>query len=449
MASPTPPKTPGGLAEATENEPEVNATPSDAKDTAERKAEANRKKKEKKKERQKAAAAQAKNEALMPSADAVAAAVAAAPPMRSERKQAGDGRGLGMFASEPIKAGEVVASTTPALSVVFDDSAADVCGFCFASGDLSQTEVPVVLQRNASGFGIYLDDRPSANATSGAALIAGVPEGSPNRGAVFIGDRIVSIDGAAVEGGHEGAIKQLRAACERLGEGAGVPAVLSRPSRVQCRGCGKLSACARCVQAGYLDWHKHECRAYQQLPAPTKAGGDTSVLRLLLRFRCTLQPEVGEWAADKESTAALTSLQRNPVNLDRNQLGTLAALTGITSNDAGALISMVRTNACQVQRNGKKAGCALSALVGWHNHDCAPNAAATVMDDGKISVCALRDVAAAEEVLISYVDTADAREARRDVLKQHYGFECRCDRCRIEQRASLKSALKESQNRRR
>ena len=59
---------------------------------------------------------------------------------------------------------------------------------------------------------------------------------------------------------------------------------------------------------------------------------------------------------------------------------------------------MVRTNACQVERNGKKAGCALSALVGWHNHDCTPTAAATVMADGRLSICALRDIVSGKEV---------------------------------------------------
>jgi hypothetical protein len=52
-------------------------------------------------------------------------------------------------------------------------------------------------------------------------------------------------------------------------------------------------------------------------------------------------------------------------------------------------------------------------------------------------------------VLISYIDVSDGREARRNVLSKHYGFECRCDRCKLEQRASLKSALKQSQDRRR
>ena len=195
--------------------------------------------------------------------------------------------------------------------------------------------------------------------------------------------------------------------------------------------------------------HGHECRAFQALPAKAKEGGDTSVLRLLLRFAVTLNPAVGDWSTAKETTASLTSLQRNPVNLDRAQLANLARLAGTTANDAGALISMVRTNACAVQRNGKKAGCALSALVGWHNHDCIPNAAATVMDDGRIAVCALRDIAEGDAVLISYVDIAQSREQRRKVLLEHYGFDCRCEKCKLEQRSSLKTALKMSQERRR
>ena len=443
---------------ATENkEMNAEATTPAAKDGA--KTEANRKKKERQKAKARAekAAAQETIAGVLPSAEAVAAGAANASTTRSERRHAGENmpgedRGLGMFATEAVSAADVIASATPALSVVFDECVDEVCGFCFKCEEPSQTEEAVVLQRSATGFGLILDDRRSW--TGGAALIAGVVKGGPNSGAVFIGDRIVSIDGTPVVGGHEGAIGQLKAACEKLGEGAGVPAVLSRPSRVQCQGCGKFCACTSCVKAGRLEWHAHECRAFQALPPSAKggqaaAGGDptkavdTSVLRLLLRFRVTLQPEVGEWSSDKESTTALTSLQRNPVNLDRSQLATLASLTGVTSNDAGALlsikpqpspspspspslspspspppspspsplpgalISMVRTNACQVERNnGKKAGCALSALVGWHNHDCAPNAAATVMGDGRLSICALRDMALGEEVPRPHIDLA-------------------------------------------
>ena len=65
----------------------------------------------------------------------------------------------------------------------------------------------------------------------------------------------------------------------------------------------------------------------------------------------------------------------------------------------------MRTNACEISRGGKKVGCALSVLMGWHNHDCLPNAQATVDEEGLVSVRALRDMRclaqglAADEVL--------------------------------------------------
>ena len=426
------------------------------------KAEANRKKKERQKAAkvaQKAEAAKAEAgvaeatfeeiDAVLPSAEAIAAGAAAAPVgMRSARRDAGEERGFGMFASEALAGGDEIASTLPALSVVFDDCASEVCGFCFTREDKpSRIEVALELKRGAGGFGILLDDRSGAR---GLALVAGVVQDGPNAGAVRIGDRFVSVDGLPVAGGHEEAIMLLKAACERLGDGVPVPAVLSRPSHVVCAGCGKFSACASCVAANRLEWHRHECKAFQALPTQAKAGADTSVLRLLTRFRITQTAEFGDWSERKETTSALTSLQRNPVNLEKGQLATLATLAGISANDAGALISMVRTNACQIERpKGRKAGCALSALVGWHNHDCAPSAAATVMDDGRLAVCALRDVREGEEVCLSYVDVTQPRERRREVLGKHYGFECRCERCKLEQRASLRNALKDSQQRRR
>jgi hypothetical protein len=48
-----------------------------------------------------------------------------------DRKDAGEGRGHGMFAQELVKKGENVVKCRPALSVVFDPFATKVCGFCF------------------------------------------------------------------------------------------------------------------------------------------------------------------------------------------------------------------------------------------------------------------------------------------------------------------------------
>ena len=45
------------------------------------------------------------------------------------------------------------------------------------------------------------------------------------------------------------------------------------------------------------------------------------------------------------------------------------------------------------------------------------------------SVRAIRDIAAGEELCISYVDLAHATAERQGHLLRQYGFQCACDRC--------------------
>jgi hypothetical protein len=101
---------PGGVAA-------VHGDESDA--AAEKKREANRKKRER---------AKAKKKAGQEGGASDVKIVA-----RAERRDAGSGRGMGMFVTEAIKAGEPVVQARPALSVVFDAAATRVCGLCFAS----------------------------------------------------------------------------------------------------------------------------------------------------------------------------------------------------------------------------------------------------------------------------------------------------------------------------
>merc|ERR1719473_265423 len=111
-----------------------------------------------------------------------------------------------------------------------------------------------------------------------------------------------------------------------------------------------------------------------------------------------------------------------------------------------SLVQQVRTNACQVSRGTppQRAGCALSVLMGWHNHSCSPNAASVVGPSGEVSITALKDIAPGEEVLISYTDVSEGYETRRKTLLEHYGFECKCTRCTDEQKAELKARMKQA-----
>lgn len=194
-----------------------------------------------------------------------------------------------------------------------------------------------------------------------------------------------------------------------------------------------------------MQWHNAECAVFQRLPEGATKHGDTSTLRMLLRHKVTTaEAGPGEWCASKEPTELLGSLQANACEVPPDQLDALAKMTGNPLATTMNIIGQIRTNACQVIRGGAKVGCALSVLMGWHNHDCAPNAASVVGPTGEVSITALKDIAEGDEVTISYIDTREDCEARKKTLAQHYGFECKCARCTEEQRKELKQRMKEA-----
>jgi hypothetical protein len=301
---------------------------------------------------------------------------------RAERRDAGSGRGQGLFVTEPIAAGEPVVRARPAISVVFDHASTRVCGLCFA-------------------------------------------------------------------------VKEVQA----------------------CVTCRRFAACAECRGAGLDGWHRHECQAFVRLPAGAKKG-DTSTLRMLLRHKAT--EAHGEWCGaspagkGKEELALLKTLQGDAVGLPPQLLRQLSLLTGVDRPTVEDLIFRTRTNAATLDRGGK-AGCALSVHMGYTNHSCAPNAQATIDDDGFVCLRARQAVDDGQELSISYVDENLGYDERRKTLEEHCeadfgcvrfvapvhallalpvgyglanfvrvlhmvdGFSCSCTRCRAELRQKLRS----------
>ena len=372
---------------------------------------------------------------------------------RAERRESGQDRGLGVFALEPISKGEVVASAPPSLSCVFDTACDEVCGFCFATpGKDATTEQTVALKTAATAgeegkksYGIEIKDVVPPGAPDGAkplATIVSITKESANREVVQLGDRIVSIGGEDA-GGQDGAVAKLLEAAQR-GD-ASVPCVLSRPAILSCMGCRKFAACAGCVRAGRMKWHNFECGIYctMRKSQPSIEKGESATLRLLVRHKVSTVPDIGEWGEGKEPVELLTSLQANATDVPPEQLAGLSRLAGMKAETVARILYQVRTNACEVTRNGKKVGCALSVLMGWHNHDCLPSCQATVNDEGYVTITALRDIKEGEELLISYVDATKEYEERRAVLEKHYGFECKCARCTTERSRELKLRMKQ------
>ena len=409
------------------------------RDDAAKKKEANRKKKE----RAKAKKAAAKEEEGTETGRWKAGKL---PGGRAERRNAGSDRGMGVFALEPVLQGEVIASSVPALSVIFDPAADQVCSFCFETPKWGSTTQHAVTMRTLEGsFGVVLDNLllPGGPEEAPLTVVTRLTSESPNRGALRVGDRLVSIEGEPVEGGHAAAVPMLKAA---LAKGASeVRVVVARPAMLHCQGCKRVAVCEKCAGAGYMQWHNYECSLFQMLPGGATAG-ESATVRLLLRYKCSNDERIKEWTEGKEPVSLLQTLQGNAADVPPEQLQGLAKHTGISAAQASQLIYQVRTNACQVTRRGQKVGCALSCLMGWHNHDCNPSASSQVTSDGHVTVTALRDLREGEEITISYVNPADDVDERRRVLLAHYGFDCKCARCLAENRVALKQRMKERDN---
>ncbi len=413
--------------------PPVDAAAAPSPDAAARKKEANRKKREKQKAKKAADAADTTGLARWQRGKL--------PGGRAERRSAGEERGMGVFALNALAKGELVAAAAPALSVVFDSSATKVCSFCFAAPPAGAcTESEVTLRASESGsYGIVIDDFAPTGASEPEAIVTGLSKETSNREAVRLGDRIVGVAGARTRG-KDAVVPALLEAAKAGAESDGVRARISRPALLVCQGCGRMACCASCVGKGRMAWHAYECKVCQALPAGASKG-ESSTIRMLLRYKVSTLDSPGEWADDKEPISLLPTLQGNAADVPPDALQQLSRLSGVPVADTAKLIFQIRTNACEVVRAGAKAGCALSVLMGWHNHSCEPNAEAAVDDDGAIAIRALAEIRQGDEICISYVDRSKGYEERQAALAQHYGFECRCARCLAERRVALKAKM--------
>ncbi|TMX04479.1 hypothetical protein EJD97_008589 [Solanum chilense] len=74
-------------------------------------------------------------------------------------------------------------------------------------------------------------------------------------------------------------------------------------------------------------------------------------------------------------------------------------------------------------------GNAIYMLTSFYNHDCDPNAHILWIESVNAKLKALRDIEAGEELRICYIDASMDHDARRAILSEGFGFDCRCARC--------------------
>ena len=90
-----------------------------------------------------------------------------------------------------------------------------------------------------------------------------------------------------------------------------------------------------------------------------------------------------------------------------------------------------RSNAFELRMShGLLVSCLLPCEASFFNHSCDPNALISVGETHAVSFVAAREIAAGEEVCISYVATDLPHAERQHIFRHKYGFECACPVCR-------------------
>jgi hypothetical protein len=171
------------------------------------------------------------------------------------------------------------------------------------------------------------------------------------------------------------------------------------------------------IQAKLGQLQQHEARRHQSEGEEAHTNAVTSVARLLLRESPLL--------SDSPSPEGNYSL-----------------------DDLAKIFIKIKTNSFSIADGESIAlGVGLYPIASYANHSCAPNTLQTFRYGEKGTAPCLRltlcqQVAANQEVCISYVDNAAPRRMRQQVLRDAYYFKCNCPRCQDDADANVTTGLR-------
>ncbi|KAL1518643.1 hypothetical protein AB1Y20_002931 [Prymnesium parvum] len=231
-----------------------------------------------------------------------------------------------------------------------------------------------------------------------------------------------------------------------------------------CAGCGGVRFCSAACEAAAAAAHAGaECAARAALASTGATCDDGDLLaqavRLLAHRAAARRAEVlpGLWGAYESYAARLVGVARR-VALAHTAApirdvvdACLGALPGEARVPREELFDVLNRHQCNVyavlgREADELASASFVGVLHLFNHACNPNAAfdckprGAVHGDGSpreaeggagpyFSLVALRDVEEGEELCVAYTSTADGPSERQEHLRNHYGFDCACERC--------------------
>lgn len=188
--------------------------------------------------------------------------------------------------------------------------------------------------------------------------------------------------------------------------------------------CGvcSLRLCDECRPA-----HDAECKLVKVCAAVfARLQRQVSLMSLLGVVRC-----VRSFEAVENLCNHLAAMDPERVRTFRSAAELLAPYVALTPEQLLRAWAAFNTNSFMATEHegGEGFGCLLFTQAPMYNHSCSSNASFRIIHGHNIEIKTMRDIAAGEEITISYADSLLPRAERRAFLQESKMFWCSCVRC--------------------
>lgn len=104
--------------------------------------------------------------------------------------------------------------------------------------------------------------------------------------------------------------------------------------------------------------------------------------------------------------------------------------------------TIIESNSFAYTTNGRQQKMMMYAASSLFNHSCAPNLFNSYADD---QVCTtIRPIKKGEQLFISYLNNDQPTSTRSDILRERFGFDCKCDKCKPHWKSFDREAMQSS-----
>ncbi|OJD14294.1 hypothetical protein AJ78_05343 [Emergomyces pasteurianus Ep9510] len=204
-----------------------------------------------------------------------------------------------------------------------------------------------------------------------------------------------------------------------------------------CTGCHVVKYCdRRCQSESWAASHKQECKIYKRCHPNILPMHARAVLRIISQpdNMNVKEKHISKYAEFRTLGHHLSKMEEKGgeqfkrVTISAEGLKAISN-TNIELSTLVAYFAMLETNAFTLTNQYfDRIGLSLLPFASYINHSCEPNA--YVGFDGQVMYLkALHDIAADDEISISYIDNTQPFNIRQTELQERYFFECKCPKC--------------------